>query len=169
MQLLKVRACAIMMSSSARAMVSAYQMSGSVTGTQTVKMDPMNTTPVLKSPVNPGISSVLTSSASHQAGSAMVTMTAGTWVTKWTAQRHLLAALQTSGCAPPIRCALTWTRCATTRKTAPTVLMNQNSAVSSHMSSKKTSLQSVAHKSNIINTNDIMSIVLHDSTRNVRQ
>lgn len=130
----KVRACAIVMSSSASWMVSAYQRSGSVTGTRTAKMDPMNTTPVLPSPASPGISSVPTSSASHQAGSATVKTTAGTRVMKWTVQRLHLAALLSSGCAPPTRCASTWTRCATTKKTALTVLMSQNSAVSSNMS-----------------------------------
>lgn len=129
----RVQACATMMSSSARAMVSAYQMSGSVTATRTVKMDPMKTTPVLPSPASLVISSVPTRSASHQAGCATVTMTAWTWVMKWTAQRLRFGALPSSGCAPPTRCASTWTKCATVKGTAQMVPMSQNCAVSSYM------------------------------------
>lgn len=78
LQPLEVLASAMMMSSSARAMASAYQMSGSVTAIQTVKMDQMNTTPARQSHADPTISSVPTSSASQQAGCAMVTTTVGT-------------------------------------------------------------------------------------------
>lgn len=61
----EVRASATTMSSSARATVSAYQAIGSVTATQTVKMDPTNTTPARPSPASLTTSSVPTSSASH--------------------------------------------------------------------------------------------------------
>lgn len=130
LQPLEVLASATMMSSSARAMASASQMSGSVTAIQTVRMDQMNTTPARQSHADPTISSVPTSSASRQAGCAMATTTVGTWVTNRTAPPLHLAVHLTSGCALLTRCALTWTRCAIIRGTAPMEQMNHQFAVS---------------------------------------
>lgn len=130
LQPLEVLASAMMMSSSARAMASAYQMSGSVTAIQTVKMDQMNTTPARQSHADPTISSVPTSSASQQAGCAMVTTTVGTWAMNRTAPPLHLAVHLASGCALLTRCALTWTKCVTIRGTAPMEQMSHQSAVS---------------------------------------
>lgn len=68
----------MLMNTSARLMVSAYQGIGSVTAILTVKMDQTNTTPAHPSLAEPTISSVITSCASQQAGSVMVTTTAWT-------------------------------------------------------------------------------------------
>ncbi len=130
LQPLEVQASVTMTSSSARWMVSAYQMSGSVTAIQTVRMDQMNTTPARLSPADPAISSVPTRCASRQSICVTATTTAGTWVMNRTARPLHLAVQPDSGSAPPTRSALTWTRCAMARGTAPMEQMSRLSAVS---------------------------------------
>lgn len=120
----------MMMNSSARVMGSAYQEVGSVTAIPTVKMDQMNTTLAHPSLAAPTISSVTTSCVSRQAGSAMVTTTAWTWVMNRIAPRLHFTVHPASGSAPPTSCALIWIKCVMARGTVPMEQMSHPFAVS---------------------------------------
>lgn len=127
----------MMMNSSARVMGSAYQAVGSVTAIPTVKMDQMNTTLAHPSLAAPTISSVTTSCVSRQAGSAMVTTTAWTWVMNRIAPRLHFTVHPASGSAPPTSCALIWIKCVMARGTVPMEQMSHPFAVSTLSKKKK--------------------------------
>lgn len=130
-QPLEVQACVTTTSSSARPTVSAYQTTGSVMATLTVRTHLMNTTPAHLSPAGLTISSVPTPFVSPWVGCVMATTTAGTWVMSRTAQLLHSVVHQDSGCALLTWSVLTWTKCVTVRETVPMELMSPLSAVSS--------------------------------------